>query len=164
MRELLFRGKRADNGAWVQGGSLIQFSDAGVRQWYIAPVGEKCITQEDAEGNLLSFDSGTFYMINPLSMGQYTGAKDISGVQIFEGDIISFTVFDYSGINTPHIGIVVFTNGEWEIRLEIGTEHHGYKDAYHLFLVLGKDDEVRIVGNIHDNPELKKEQHHAIWG
>ena len=50
MRDILFRGKRTDNGEWVSGGSVVQFVEDGVRSFYMPQYNEKCTcTQERKE-------------------------------------------------------------------------------------------------------------------
>lgn len=72
MREILFRGKRVDNGEWAYG-------------WFYSvknAFNEKHILKIiiDVHGN------ETF--VNPETVGQYTGLTDKNGTKIFENDIL----------------------------------------------------------------------------
>ena len=132
MREILFRGKRVDNGEWIQG-DLVQFLPHGI---------VRIVTQEppykDAE-----VDSDT--------VGQFTGLTDKNGKKIFEGDIIHL---EYSQ---------VFFGGEYfgeytaEVSYKEGcfiTDGINNGDEIETPLSGFDNDEVEIIGNIHDNPEL----------
>lgn len=65
MREILFRGKRVDNGEWIYG-DLTQ-------HWGY---------------RMLNYASGNMEDIAPDTVGQYTGLTDRHGEGVFEGDII----------------------------------------------------------------------------
>lgn len=73
---------------------------------------------------------------------QYTGLKDKNGKEIYEGDIANAIVVDFDHPEEIEIGKVVFKEGEWVIENK--------KDSYPLYY----QDEVEIIGNIHENPEL----------
>lgn len=128
MRKILFRGKQADNGKWILG-SLIKVSMGSVTSWIIF------------KPDFAFTDSGVksfgHARVDPETVGQCTGLKDMNGKWIFEGDIVQIGEengkIEYS--ETEAMFQVVFD--VW------------CTDFDHYF---GTDFEV--IGNIHDNPEL----------
>lgn len=120
MREFEFRG-RMSNGKWVYGNLLLN-----------------CIS------DIVCIGSGDkAYAVDPDTVGQYTGLKDIHGYKIFEGDIlrcrdeyymVDYLIGDYNG---------------WIFR-----------DTSHLsFFIQFSEHTVSwsrsgVVGNRYDNPEL----------
>ena len=132
MREIIFRGKRADNGKWVYGSLLI---DPDLEYYNI--IGFNYYNSEDG----LEREEFTEEVI-PETVGQYTGLKDKNGTKIFEGDIVEG--LDYTQ-EDEGCGIVGFNDGAFEVSGNncVGTFHENY---------WGTDFEV--IGNIYDNIEL----------
>lgn len=132
MREILFRGKRRDNGEWVEGfiGGLHSYK-----------------TDEET-GKITRIDS--YYLnhqsVDAITVGQYTGLTDKNGKKIFEGDIVKIEPVKHKeeiqiqGRNykiSELKGCWIMLNDEekWEFLGSIANS-------------------VVVVGNIHDNPEL----------
>ena len=132
MREYmgLFRGKRIDNGEWVEG-NLVD-----------CPQNFRC--KRIVNFGCLSAGVITRWEQDVITetVGECTGLKDKNGKLIFEGDILegmrglhrvyydtSLACFEWAKIN-----------GNWD------ESFSGFADEY------------EIIGNIHDNPELLKSE------
>lgn len=120
MREILFRGKRLDNGQWVYGGIRIVQG-----RYYVIP----------SDSNPFGFE------VDPATVGQYTGATDMKGIKLFEGDII------LAILDKPYY---IFWDKE-----KAGFALKNSRD-YCLKFYPCNTGEDTIIGNIHDNPEWKK--------
>lgn len=77
MREILFKGKRTDNGEWVYG--LLGRYNADYERANIIDEFE-CLVPVKTE-----------------TVGQYTGLTDKNGKKIFEGDILDCITADFDG-------------------------------------------------------------------
>lgn len=134
MREILFRGKRLDNGEWIYG-------DICHHDGVISYIG-----QHPADGSMLCYD------LDPSTIGQYTGLTDKNGKKIFEGDIIDASnEWWYASGPAGHDSPVILV--EWSNDL-CGFEPFANYDCDCGVYISAKNCEV--IGNIHDNPELLK--------
>lgn len=162
MREILFRGKRKDNGEWVYGAYLHKtlFYGTECDEHYIIEHGE--------------FDCDNYdgYNVVPETVGQYTGLTDKNGKRIFEGDIVkqnySLTInarydpdtlgfIDADSIEGHHIGVVNISSHRG-VGMRNPTSYDdidGTKRKTKRFVNLASY-RCEVIGNIHDNPELLK--------
>ena len=140
MREILFRGKRCDNGEWVQG-----YYIRAEHHWHNHGIHKDWITL-GASANGGWFALHNKYAVKAETVGQFTGLTDKNGKKIFEGDIIKIPDdYDEFGINAGEIYEVYFAFGGFRLKPK-------YSKAKGFWLE--DDATVEIIGNIHDNPEL----------
>lgn len=139
MRKILFRGKRLDNGEWVEG-FYIGKTDPLLEVSY-----HYIVAQHGKESFV------TWHPVDPETVGQFTGLTDKNGTKIFEGDILKYQI----NIKTAIVGKIGFICGAFVFESdELDRE---CDIAFSTFA----DDEIalsqhciEIIGNIHDNPEL----------
>ena len=136
MREILFRGKRKDNGEWVEGYLC--------KKYYQELPHDRPVIKYKTTGNEHKWTPD--YMvaeIDPSTVGQYTGLTDKNDKKIFEGDIVSFA------------GDLDFIDGKFVVVFDEFYRYMitAYKGNY---LLARNNDDVEVIGNIHDNPELLK--------
>lgn len=126
MREILFRGKRVDNGEWAYGS-------------YVH------IVQYKESTDYIAGEEPDQYVVIPETVGQYTGLKDKNNVKAFEGDIV---VCNQSG--SYGISVIIYDNSAFYVMplngniLERTLWDYWYNDW-----------DIEVIGNIHDHPELR---------
>lgn len=153
MREILFRGKRCDNGEWVQG-----YYIRAEHHWHNHGIHKDWITC-GASANGGWFALHNKYAVKAETVGQYTGLTDKNGKKIFEGDYwiddddecifvvefrdsqFCFVVYGVSGALMEY-GWDDIAGGFGECDCEPMTYYH--------------HERIEILGNIYDNPELLK--------
>ena len=84
---------------------------------------------------------------------QYTGLKDNNGKEIYENDVLEYTVFDFTDNDTQFKGVVKWI-GSGFIVTQIPDKLCNGDYGLELFWVSQQDCELEIIGNIHENKEL----------
>lgn len=83
------------------------------------------------------------------TIGQYTGFTDKNGVKIFEGDICRFKRF-----NDVYVGKIVFNVKTASFIMCYNSIVGAYGEKATHQMLLSVCDNIEVIGNIHDNPEL----------
>lgn len=137
MREILFRGKRTDNGEWVQGDLLL---DQDLEQAQIVWFDYKS-TEDGVERD------GDGAIVIPETVGQYTGLTDKNGRRIFEGDIVRTKkygkVVGHVNVNDYDTFQVVYEPAIFRL-----------VNPTRGFNLVGQAIDWEVISNIYDNPEL----------
>lgn len=130
MRKMLFRGKRIDNGEWVEGYLLLKYFHESPRTRFVIQYKTKYNPEmwqpEYAVAEII-----------PETVGQYIGLCDKNGKEIFEGDIIRIEFNNTTAY-------VVFEGMSWQAVIP----KYEYRHRLEELMVY------EVIGNIHDNPEL----------
>ena len=137
MREILFRGKRVDNGEWAQGYYIradYHWHKYGIHKDWIA-------LGASANGGWFALHSK--YAVKSETVGQYIGLKDKDGKKIFEGDVVIYRdrIFD------EVVGVIEYDDGCFCVH----TLRSPNSPAIDIVM---NESEVEVIGNIHDDKEI----------
>ena len=125
MREIIFRGKRKDNGEWVEGDLMQHY----VHHNDLTIVVGGCV----------------YYEVDRETVGQFTGLTDKNGKEIYDRDIIE----DKNGI-----GVIMWFQTSWGVASYAhgydGLKSYTAVDSFYS----NQTKEWAVIGNIHDNPEI----------
>ena len=132
MREIKSRGRSEKNSEWLVG-SLVCFGNF------------KCIWAFDADFyDLVQRDRrlSPEYIIDPKTVGQYIGLIDEKGAQVYEGDIVECYGEDSEVILVAE---VQFQEGSFCVQIDYDL---------HLIPLDAFGSAYKVIGNIHENPNL----------
>lgn len=129
MREILFRGKRIDNGNWIEG-MLFYYYDSFYEEYRLRIQNPK---------TKVNFE------IDPKTICQYTGLVDRHNKKIFDGDIVRETITSYY----QPIGKICYNveNCQWRIEYVNNIVSVGHIGGGRIY---------ELLGNIYDTPMLLK--------
>ncbi len=133
-REYKYRAKRLDGKGWVYGMPVQSVND---RCYMIVGATEDAVNTR----NEIDF---MYVEVDPGTLGEYTGMKDMNGLEVYEDDIVLQQ--QYGG-----------GKGKMVVRFEKGAFIVGYHQ-WNMVKTKPMLLNVRceVIGNIHDNPELLK--------
>lgn len=130
-RQIIFRGKKVDNGEWTEGYLFKQWNRTFLL-WG------------------MTGDIPNMIEVIPETVGQFTGLTDKNGKKVFEGDIIDYTWDTLCGGKEHRTYVISYANNEAKFVGDcvIGNPRHSLP----TFEYIGERGEV--IGNIYDNKEI----------
>ena len=141
MRKILFRGRTLEEdecikkGAWIEGGLFIQ-EENDVKEFAAYILTPSLSSVANA------------HLVDPETVGRFTNLTDENNVKIFEDDIVecfSEGVNARGTVQQRKDGLwIIYPN--WQRHIMWGLCPDEYSKTT-----------VRVIGNIHDNPELLEE-------
>lgn len=142
-RQIRFRGKRKDTGEWVYGDLL--HIDSGCLIYFGSQTETETPYIEKSSPIAVELFKTEIAVVDPESVGQFTGLLDRNGKEIYEGDIVSWLFFHGS----LEVGKVEYKREEAQFRIVNTT-----MDNRESTTTIQNKRNLMVRGNIHDNPEL----------
>lgn len=139
MREILFRGKRVDNGKWVEGYYGVKGQGTDAEEHFI--IKSKIMTTNSLKSQFAEVK------VDPETVGQFTGIVDKNGKKIFEGDIIE---------SPAYMRYVIKYDIEYAMFAKYIVSRPTHFEG-RLVNINAMTEVFEIIGDIYNNPELLKE-------
>lgn len=137
MREILFRGKRVDNGEWVKG--------------FYVNVPEHYKPEMSGKSYIVSINNGISFEVAPETVCEFTGLIDKNRTKIFEGDIVRYRPEYWC---EPIQSVVEYYADKWNYPAFDLKDHdyeaNGLQCAH-------EEGCCEVIGNLYDNFELLQE-------
>ena len=127
----LFRGQKVDAKEWVYGYYMFH---------------------ETKNKHVILTKESKFIEVIPETVGQFTGLLDKQGVKIYEGDILIDVEFDENNNDISGKFPVVYDSSKCQFAIDNSFKKDG--SSLVNFIEYFGVENLEIVGNIHDNPEM----------
>ena len=102
-----------------------------------------CLIRASEKESVIVVDvvKGEVQWVFPETVGQYTGLKDKNEIGIYDGDVVWCRAGEHS-------------SGVWEYEKRFAVEYGWTQSMWEMSMC----EEIEVIGNIHDNPELVEVQ------
>lgn len=138
MREILFRAKRADTDAWIEGNYLNDEEIAYISGFIY-------------NNTIFGFEKIPFKcQVIPETVSQFTGLYDKNGVRIWENDIVII------GGNKSFPTMIEFFSGSLQCVRKYTNKGRENEYSYLHRLEYDNPNQYEIIGNVFDNSDLLK--------
>jgi len=136
MREIKFRARSIHNSAWCYGYFCKDYNDTS----YITTI-----------------DGVETTIVDPYTLGQFTGLTDKNGKEVFEGDTCKVIFYNHIEKNTEMIMNIVSVDGGFALIKDVAIQKDELIEDDRTFVPLyysQRPNSIEIIGNIHENTEL----------
>lgn len=147
MREIKFRGKRTDNSKHERK-EFVYGSYLYINNYEYDWNGNRSNNKKEA--HFIIGEDDRNIIVDKETVGQYTGLKDKNETEIYEDDIVEIDNEIIAQViwEEDYASFYLYTNEE----NSINDFETGEKPIYDYI------ENLEVIGNIHDNPELFKEE------
>lgn len=149
-REILFRGKRIDNGEWIEGSLITNVFYTEKDHESIPYILNADMAEYDCFEDFNEYNG--IYAVDEETICQHTGLTDKNGKKIFEGDIVRYGEICGEvkfGLHESNWQICKYNQGFY---IELPKESLYRKELGYW------ENKVVVIGNIYDSPKLLEDK------